>query len=450
MNKDMINGNPAKSLILFAIPMIIGQLCQQIYSLADTIIVGRTLGQGPLAAVGSSVAVCWIYVSIAMGLGMGCSVVISQLYGAGHIGKMRTAINTSLISMIGLSILFLAIGLLTCDGVIALMNTPTELFDDAKTYYMIYVLGFPGLFLYNISNSIFNALGKSKIPLYFLAGSAALNIGLDFWFILGLKWGVAGAAIATIASQYLAAVFCFIVMLRIIRKEFTSEENAKLFEFQTLLGIARVAIPTMITQTILSVGITVMQSLVNTFGSDVMAGYTAASKIDGIAIVPMVQIGNAVSTFAAQNMGANQQERVKKGYHTALIMTTIVSLTVAIVMFIWCKPIVGLFMDSSASAAAIANGADYIKIVCFFYIVMGFMNNTCGVLRGTGDIAPTMVSLLGNFGLRVGFAYLLVALFHSQLFIWWAMPIGWFVGFLVAYIRYRSGKWKTKSVVKKF
>jgi len=455
MNKSMITGNPAKSLILFAIPMVLGQLCQQIYSLADTMIVGRTLGEGPLGAVGSSVTVCWVYVAIALGLGMGCSVVISQLFGAGEITRMRTAINTSVVSMVALSIIFMIIGLLTCDGMMHLMNTPEQLYQDARTYYIIYILGFPGLFLYNIANSIFNALGKSKIPLYFLAGSAILNIGLDLWFILGFRWGVAGAAIATILSQYLAAILSFIVLLRYLNKEFREMQKndqhnkSKFFDVRMLSGIARVAIPTMITQTILSVGIMAMQSLVNSFGPSVMAGFTAASKIDGLAIVPMVQIGNAVSTFAAQNMGAKQHDRVVKGYHVALVMTAVVSLTVAAVMFIWCNPIISLFMDSASSAEAIAHGAEYVKIVCIFYIVMGFMNNTCGVLRGTGDVAPTMVALLGNFGIRIAFAYIMTSIFPDPVYIWWSNVIGWWIGLAISYIRFRTGKWKTKSVVKK-
>lgn len=449
MNKNMIVGNPTKSLILFAIPMIIGQLCQQIYSLADTMIVGRTLGQNALGAVGSAASVSWVYVAIAMGLGIGCSVVISQLFGAGQNTKMKTAINTSITAMISLSIIFLAIGLISANGVIHLMQTPEELIADSRTYYVIYILGFPGLFIYNIANSIFNALGKSKIPLVFLACSAALNIGLDFWFILGLRWGVAGAAIATIISQYIAAILSFTVLLRFVKKNCRTDEKPLLFDGKMLVGIAKIAIPTMLTQTVLSLGIVIMQSLVNTFGPDVMAGYAAAGKIDGLAIVPMIQIGNAVSTFAAQNMGANQLDRVKKGFRAGLLMTTVVSVTLAIIMFIFCKPFVGMFMDSTASATAISVGADYVKIVCAFYILMGFMNNTCGVLRGTGDVMPTMVSLLVNFGIRIAFAYVMTMLFHSEVFIWWAQPIGWFLGFVVAYVRYRSGKWKTKSIVRK-
>ena len=159
----------------------------------------------------------------------------------------------------------------------------------------------------------------------------------------------------------------------------------------------------------------------------------------------MVQIGNAVSTFAAQNMGAGQTERIGKGYHTALAMTAAISITLAIVMFIWCKPVVGIFMDAEASAQAIAYGADYIKVVCCFYIVMGFMNNTCGILRGAGDVAPTMVALLGNFGIRIAFAYVMTGIYHDPVYIWWSNVIGWAVGLIIAYVRYRSGKWKTKS-----
>lgn len=448
MNKSMIVGNPTKSLIMFAVPIILGQLCQQVYSLADTIIVGRTLGQGPLGAVGSAVSVCWVFVAIAIGLGMGCSVVVSQLFGANKIGKMKTAISTSLISMIALSIIFLVIGLIFCDAITALMNTPAELAEDAKTYFWIYVVGFPGLFLYNICNSIFNGLGKSKFPLIFLASSAVLNIGLDLWFILGLHWEVAGAAIATIVSQYISAALCFITLLRYLKRECVSDEDSLLYDFSMLRVIAKVAIPTMITQTIMSVGLVALQGLINSFGTDIMAGYTAASKIDGLAIIPMVQIGNAASTFAAQNVGAGQYERVVKGYHTALVMNLIVCIAVTGSLLLWSEQAIGLFMDASSSAAAISNGVEYIQIVSIFYIVMGLGNCTLGILRGTGDIKPTMVSLLGNFGSKIAFAYIFTAIFHSQLFIWWANPIGWAVGFIIAYIRFKTGIWRTKSVVK--
>ncbi len=448
MNKSMIVGNPTKSLIMFAVPIILGQLCQQVYSLADTIIVGRTLGQGPLGAVGSAVSVCWVFVAIAIGLGMGCSVVISQLFGANKIGKMKTAISTSLISMIALSIIFLIIGIIFCDAITALMNTPAELVEDAKTYFWIYVVGFPGLFLYNICNSIFNGLGKSKYPLIFLASSAVLNIGLDLWFILGLHWGVAGAAIATIVSQYISAVLCFITLLKYLKKDCATDEESTLYDFSMLKVIAKVAIPTMITQTIMSVGLVALQGLINSFGTDIMAGYTAASKIDGLAIIPMVQIGNAASTFAAQNVGAGQYDRVVKGYHTALVMNLIVCIAVTGALLIWSAQAIGLFMDASSSATAIAKGVEYIQIVSIFYIVMGLGNCTLGILRGTGDIKPTMVSLFANFGSKVAFAYIFATIFHSELFVWWSVPIGWALGFIIAYARFKTGKWRTKSVVR--
>ena len=448
MNQDMITGKPGRSLVLFALPMILGNVFQQCYTLADTIIVGRTLGQNALAAVGSTTTICLVFISIAIGLGLGCSVVISQLFGAKKFVEMKTAVFTSITTLMTLSIIFLLTAVLACDGLLTLLNTPSELLTDARSYFTIYSLGFPGLFMYNISNSCFNALGKSRTPLFLLIFSSVLNVGLDLWFIIGFKWAVAGAAIATIISQYLAAAISFALLLRYIKKNFKTDKRSVIFRFSVLKGISKVAVPTMVTQTIVSVGYVAMQSLVNSFGSDVMAGYAAATKIDGLTIIPMVQVGNANSTFAAQNIGAGKLERVAKGYHVALIMNAVISISFAVILSFVGRAFVGLFMDSDASARAIEVGAQCLSICSCFYIIMGFMNITNGLLRGAGDAAFTMISLLANFGSRVAFAYIMTAILNTELCIWWANPLGWTVGLVLAYIRYKSGHWKNKSLVK--
>ncbi len=447
MNQNMITGSPARSLIAFAIPMILGNLFQQFYSLADSIIVGRTLGQNALAAVGSTATVVLVYVAIANGLAIGCSVVISQLFGSRDFTRMKTAFNTSFMTFVGLSILFLAIGLSTCNAIIHLTGIPQEIVSDAKSYYYIYAAGFPGLFFYNISNSGFNALGKSRMPLLFLLISSVLNIGLDLLFILKFHWGVAGAAFATTISQYLAAAVSFITLLAYIRKNFPTEEKPKLFSGTLLKTIAKVAVPSMITSSVVSIGFVAVQSLINSFGTDVMAAYTAAVRIDGIAIVPIVQIGNATSTFTAQNIGAQQVDRVPKGYHVSLLMNAVICAAVGVLLFFLGSAFVSLFLDASVSANAIKIGSEYLRIVGSCYFLMGAMNASTGVLRGAGDATWTMIAILCNFASRVAFSYIMVAVTGDYHVIWWSNIIGWGVGFIIGYIRYRTGKWKTKSLV---
>lgn len=447
MNQNMITGSPARSLIAFAIPMILGNLFQQFYSLADSIIVGRTLGQNALAAVGSTVTVVMVYVAIANGLAIGCSVVISQLFGSGDYRKMKTAFNTSFMAFVGLSVLFLIIGFSTCNAIVHLTGIPDAIVQDAKSYYYVYAAGFPGLFFYNVSNSGYNALGKSRMPLLFLLISSVLNIGLDLLFILKFHWGVAGAAFATTISQYLAAAVSFITLLLYIRKHFQTAEKPKLFSGILLKSIAKVAIPSMITSSVISLGFVALQSLINSFGTDVMAAYTSAVRIDGIAIVPIVQIGNATSTFTAQNIGAGKIERVPKGYHVSLLMNAVICAAVGVLLFFLGSAFVGLFLDAKTSANAIQIGSEYLRIVGSFYFLMGAMNASTGVLRGAGDATWAMVAVLCNFASRVAYAYIMVAITGDYHMIWWSNIIGWSVGLIIAFIRYRTGKWKTKSLI---
>ena len=447
MNQNMITGKPARTLIAFVLPMILGNLFQQFYSLADSIIVGRTLGQDALAAVGSTAAIVMVYVAIANGLAIGCSVVISQLFGSGDYVKMKTSFNTAFMTFIGLSVLALIIGFSTGNAIVSLTGIPENIVADAKSYYYIYALGFPGLFFYNVSNSGFNALGKSRMPLFFLIISSVLNIGLDLLFILVFHWGVAGAAIATTISQYLAAIVAFISLLHYIKKHFKTEQKPKLFDSRILKTIAKVGVPSMITSSVVSIGFVALQSLVNSFGTDAMAAYAAAVKIDGIAIVPMVQIGNATSTFTAQNIGAGQVERVPKGYHVSILMNAVICAVFGVVLFFLGGAFVGLFMDAETSANAIRIGSEYLRIVGSFYFVMGIMNATSGVLRGAGDATFAMISTLCNFLSRVAFSYIFVAITGNINMIWWSNLVGWGIGFLISYIRYRGGKWKKKSLV---
>ncbi len=439
--KDMTTGDPAKGLIIFAIPMILGNLFQQLYNIIDTIIVGNFVGEEALAAVGASTSLAFLFIALATGMSIGSSVVISRFFGGKQLDKMKTAIYTIIFTTLALSVVLTIVGLLFNKSILKIMNTPDNIFDDASTYLGIYFLGLVFLFMYNTFNAIFNALGKSTIPLIFLLFSSGVNVVLDLLFVARFNMGVAGAAYATLIAQGISAVLSFIVLMINLSKIHT--DKFKLFDFNILGSIAYIAIPSTIQQSIVSFGLIFVQSLVNTFGSTVMAGYTAATKVDSIAIMPMIAVGNAMSTFTAQNIGANKLDRIKTGYKAALLLTTIVSITVTLLLFIFGEVLIGAFVDSTSSQAVIDVGTNYLRVVSIFYIIMGTMNSTNGILRGAGDIKWFMTSTLFNFFTRVAFAYLLAYIFKVPETIWYTIPIGWAVGLIISFTRYKSNKWKS-------
>lgn len=436
---SMTEGSPVKSMVTFAIPMILGNLFQQLYNIVDSVIVGRMVGADALAAVGASTSITMLFVMFAVGTGIGCSVVISQLFGAGQIEKMKTAISTALLSILALSMLLSVAGRLLSRGILSWMGTPADIFDQAETYLNIYFYGFFLLFLYNAFSAVFNALGDSKKPLYFLFFSSALNIGLDLLFVGKFGWGVAGAAWATLIAQAVSAVLSFSVLFWKL-KNMESGYYAK-YDVGLLGNMTKVAIPTIIQQSMVSIGMLLIQSVVNRFGSVFLAGYTAAVKIDGIAIVPMVNTGNAVSTFVAQNMGAGKPQRAKQGYHIGLVMAMGIGLLIGVLLHFFGDTCVSAFMDTSTDAQAIAVGAQYIGVVSMFYFVMGAMNVTSSVLRGAGDMGWFMSISLVNLFIRVALTYALADV-TSGMIILWASPIGWMVGLMIALFRYKQGRWK--------
>lgn len=441
---SMIEGNPARPLILFTIPMIVGNLFQQFYNIIDSMVVGNVVGEKALAAVGASTAITMLFVMIATGTGIGCSVVISQLFGAGRLAKMKTAISTALLSVLGFSIVLSIVGMLINRGLLTLMGTPDDVIGDAVTYLQIYFYGFVFLFLYNAFSAIFNALGDSVKPLVFLIFSSLLNIGLDIYFVAELKMGVAGVAVATLIAQGVSAVLSFGFLMRKL-KGIVTEPYAK-YDAELLKNMVTVAIPTTIQQSIVSVGMLLVQAAVNRFGSTFLAGYTAATKIDGIAIVPMVAVGNAMSTYVAQNMGARKPERIAKGYRICLIMAGGIGLIIAGIFFFWGSRFVGLFLDSGTGAGAIAVGASYLSTVSLFYFVMGTMNVSNGVLRGAADMRWFLTCSLANLCTRVALTYAFADITQGMI-IMWANPAGWLVGLVIAVTRYFQGGWKKKQLV---
>lgn len=446
MAKDMTRGNPGKTLFFFAIPMILGNIFQQLYNIVDSVVVGKFVGPDALAAVGASGSITFLFIAVALGMSIGASVYISQLFGARKYGKMKTAISTILVAMLVISIILMLIGLLLNKVILKFMNTPSNILADAQVYLQIYFLGIVFLFLYNTLTAIYNGLGESKIPLYFLILSSFINIVLDLVFVLQFHMGVAGVAWATLIAQGVSAVVSFMNLIWRIKKLEIKDEFSY-FSAKDFISMCRIAIPSTIQQSILSVGMLLVQALVNSYGSVVVAGYTAATKIDSIAIAPMVNVGNAASNFTAQNIGADKTERVREGYKAGLFMVTVIGVSIAVLQFIFGELFLGYFVRAKEHPEVIRVGMEYLRVVSSFYFMMGIMNVSNGVLRGAADMKTFMICTLCNLTVRVVLAYT-ASIFIGENAIWWAIPAGWFVGFCVAYVRLRSGKWKNKSVIR--
>lgn len=481
---NMLTDKPGRSLFFFALPMILGNLFQQFYTTVDSIIVGQFVGEDALAAVGASYSLTTVFIMIAIGGGIGASVITSQYLGAGLYRKMKTSVSTALITFLVLSLVLSVIGLLGNRAILIGLNTPGNILSDAVLYLEIYFLGLPFLFMYNILSSIFNALGNSRTPLYLLIFSSLLNIGMDLVMVQIFHLGVAGVAIATVIAQGLSAVISFCLLLRLLgtyrdetntktvnageekaeadgteangtevngtearKAEETDAGKRKLYDFAMLGNMIKVAIPSMVQQSIVSIGMLLVQSVVNGFGSSVLAGYTAGMRIESICIVPMIATGNAVSTFTAQNLGAGQPERVRKGYVAGVRMVVAFAVLTCLILTVFHGPIINAFLEEGSDAAAFATGNDYLTFIAFFFVCIGMKAITDGVLRGAGDVVVFTLANLINLGIRVSFAFGFAGVIGVEA-VWFAVPMGWTTNFVISFIRYLSGKWSQKKLIK--
>lgn len=449
---NMTEGAPARKLFFFAAPMILGNLFQQLYNMADSVIVGQFAGVDALAAVGASYALTTVFVMLAIGGGNGSAVVTAQYLGAKRYRELKTSISTALTAFLALGILLAAAGYFGSGMILTALKTPENILGMARQYLNIYFAGLPFLFLYNVLASMFNALGDSKTPLYLLIFSSVVNVGLDIWFVAGFSMGVAGVAIATVIAQGTAAVISFLLLLRKLRDYEVPDDDAckagdrKLFDADMLAHMVKMAIPTMLQQSIVSVGMLLVQSVINRFGSDVLAGYTAAGRIESICIVPMIAAGNAVATFTAQNVGAGKHERVREGYRSAYGMVFGFAAVICIAVLLSRKALIGMFLDGAGNAAAYETGISYLSFIAFFYVLIGLKAITDGVLRGSGDVGVFMAANLINLSIRVSAAYLLAPVLGAAA-VWYAEPMGWAVNYLLSFLRYKSGKWRTKKLI---
>ena len=435
----LIHKPPVSALLIFALPMMLGNFFQQAYTMADSVIVGRFVGEDALAAVGASYSLTNVFISIAIGGGVGASVITSQTFGRRDYPRMKRSVSTALLAFLAISIALGGVGLLFSRQIMVLLNTPQNILADATTYLNIYFIGLPFLFMYNVLSSMFNALGKSRIPLYLLIFSSLLNIGLDIWMVGPLQMGVAGAAWATLIAQGISAVLSFSIFLREL-KTYPGKLEGRFFDLRELQNMGRVALPSILQQSTVSIGMMLVQSVVNSFGSQMLAGYSAAMRIESICIVPMSAMGNAISSYTAQNIGAGQEDRVKSGYRVSYGIIFAIAAAICLVVQLLARPLISLFLEAP-SAAAFDTGIACVRFMGWFYVLIGLKMISDGVLRGAGDMTMFTVANLANLGLRVILAVTLAPRFGIQ-FVWMAVPAGWLINYLISFFEYRTGKWK--------
>lgn len=441
---DLIYGKPARAMFLFALPMIIGNLFQQFYNMADSVIVGNFVGEDALAAVGASYSFTTVFIMVAIGGGMGTSVLVSQYFGAHKYREMKTAIHTFLRTFLGFSVLLAVVGFFVNPHILQVLETPANIYDDATLYLQIYFCGLPFMFMYNVLAANFNALGKSRIPLYLLIFSSVLNILLDIWLVVEFRLGVAGVAIATVIAQGVSSIISYVLLMRFLHT-FETEEQVRSYDFGMLRSGVRIAIPSIVQQSIVSIGLLLTQSAVNQFGSSAVAGYAAGSRLESLCIVPMVATGNAMSTFTAQNIGAGQAERVKEGYRAAFRIIAGFAVGIIVLTQVFYQPLIAAFVDVEESAMAFDTGTNYLRFVGWFFLILGLKTTTDGILRGAGDVKVYMIANLVNLAIRVSVARLGAPIFGIWI-IWSIVPVGWFVNFLISYVWYRTGHWKSITV----
>ena len=440
MDKEyLIHEKPFRALIIFAWPMILGNLFQQFYTMVDSIVVGRYVSEGALAAVGASYSVTNVFICIAIGGGIGASVVISQYFGAREYQKMKQAAYTALLSFFILSVVLGILGFLLGKQIMQLLNTPDSILGMSVIYLDIYFLGLPFLFLYNVFSAMFNAIGQSRTPLYLLIFSSVLNIFLDVYMVCSIHLGVAGVAWATLISQGISAVISFMLFLRELKSY--PAENVKVFDGTELKNMAGIAFPSILQQSTVAIGMMLVQSVVNSFGEETLAGFSAAIRIESICVVPMAAMGNAISAYTAQNIGAGQHRRVKTGYYIGNAIVVFFSVLICFALECFYTPIISMFLGSDGTQLALQTGTSYLKFMGWFFVIIGLKMVIDGLLRGAGDMVMFTIANLANLGIRVFLAVLLSPRFGIAM-VWYAVPIGWFVNFLISYLEYRTGKWE--------
>ena len=444
MSKDgyLITDAPLKALTVFALPMILGSFFQQVYNMADSIIVGQYVGSSALAAVGACAALTNVFICVALGAGVGAGVLVSRYYGSGNYSRMKTIVSTSLISFLILSVFLGIFGFCFSHLMLGVLQTPADILDEAVLYLRVYFVGFPFLFMYNILSTMFTSIGESKIPLALLIFSSVLNILMDIWMVAGLGLGVFGAAVATLIAQGISAILSLVIFFCRMRRY---KSSFRLFDGQELRSMLKIAVPSVLQQSTVSVGMMIVQAVVNPFGTQALAGYAATMRVENVFSLIFVSIGNAVSPYVSQNLGAGKIGRIRKGYHAALVLDICFAVLAFAVIETLHTPISSLFLGKDGTALAYQVSGDYMRWLGYFFIFMGIKMATDGVLRGLGIMRPFLAANMVNLSIRLAVALICAPRFGIE-FVWLAVPAGWLANFLISYAALRKS-WPVDEAV---
>ncbi|MDE6874996.1 MAG: MATE family efflux transporter [Lachnospiraceae bacterium] len=436
MNKDLTTGKPSTVLWGFCLPLFGSIIFQQLYNIADSLVAGKFIGENALAAVGNSYEITLVFIAFAFGCNMGCSVIVSQLFGAKEYGRLKTAVTTACIFSAVLCGGLMAAGIFGCSPLLHIIRTPEEVFSDSKLYLDIYVWGLPFVFFYNIATGIFSALGDSKTPFYFLAASSTSNIAVDILFVKAFGMGVAGVAWATFLCQGISCVLAVIAVWRRLGK-IQTERKPALFDGHLFGRFIMIAVPSILQQSFVSVGNIIIQRVVNEFGFSVMAGYSAAVKLNTLVTTSFITISNGISNFSAQNLGARKYGRIREGFGAGLKMVWCLCIPFCLLYMAFGKYFLLMFMEEE-SVEALQTGRQFLWIVSPFYFAIAMKFIADGVLRGVSAMRQFMVATFSDLFLRIILAAVFSAWTNSALGIWFAWPVGWVVSTVLSLIFYRK------------
>lgn len=443
MNKDLTVGKPESVLWKFCLPLFGSVIFQQLYNIADSLVAGKFVGENALAAVGNSYEITLIFIAFAFGCNIGCSVIVSQLFGAKDLKVMKTAVYTTLIASAVLCVLLMLFGITMGGTLLRVIHTPDNIMQDSKLYLDIYIWGFPFLLFYNIATGIFSALGDSKTPFLFLAFSSTANIIVDIWFVKSFGMGVAGVAWATFLCQGISCILALIVVLRRFH-QIQVEGKTAWFSWSLLGRIARIAIPSILQQSFISIGNIIIQGVINGFGAGVIAGYSASVKLNNLVITSFTTLGNGISNFTAQNIGADKMSRVKEGFRAGIKLIWILSAPFVLLYVTVGQYLVKFFVDQPSSDA-LNTGVIFLRIVAPFYFVVSVKLVADGILRGAGLMKQFMIGTFTDLILRVVLAIVLASTALDSVGIWCAWPIGWTISMCISVWFYRHGPWQSAN-----
>lgn len=442
VQKDLTVGDPKKVLWRFCLPLLGSIIFQQLYNVADSFVAGRFLGEKAIAAVGNGYEITLIFLAFAFGCNIGCSVVVARCLGAKKYEELKTSVYTTLISTAVVCVLLMFIGIGFSTQLLNLINTPEDIFEDSKLYLTIYTFGLPFVFYYNIATGIFSALGDSKTPFIFLAISSVSNIFMDILFVTAFKMGVSGVAWATFICQGISFVLVMIVVFKRFNKIATESKHA-VFSWEIFLKISKIAVPSILQQSFISVGNIVIQGVINLFGSSVVAGYSASIKLNNLVVTSYTTMGNGISSYTAQNIGASKYERVKSGLYAGLKLAFIITIPFVLIYFFLGKELLNILINSPTDET-INTGITFLRVVSPFYFIVATKLAVDGVLRGSAMMDKFIISTFTDLILRVVLAVVLSKVL-GPIGIWISWPIGWVIGMILSVIFVRRD-FKEKAI----